>query len=95
MWNDNVLILRSERSESLEGCLVAPLSALCGFPKRLEVTLDQRFFLGARPALEFSLYSDGVGDPVERFMEDELDRSPVPGVAAMGSGVVFRDPRFK
>jgi hypothetical protein len=58
---------------------------------RAPITFDQRFLLRARPALELTLDSNGVGDLQEVLRPDESDGAAGRGLAVVVAGLVLCD----
>jgi hypothetical protein len=53
--------------------------------------MDQRLFLGAGPAFELALASNGVRGPIECLGPDQFDGATAAGVVAADAVLMLRD----
>ena len=66
--------------QELDGCVVA---------------FDQRFLLGARPALDLALDRDGIGDIREMLGPDKFNRQPSRRIATEDPAAMLGEPALQ
>src|SRR5579883_1199726 len=64
-------------------------------PQSFEIATDERFLLGAAPALHLAFGGYRIGDVREFLMKDQHDWTPPRGVATEHAGVVLCDARLE